>query len=110
MNWKPGKSECFLIFRGKGSTGRLQRRRVLPKGGLAVTVPRRGVKLLVVSCYKHLGGVISAGGTLGAAAQHLRGQAAQSYAPIACKIFGSPVVSAQLKIHLMQLQVFKFST
>jgi len=102
VNWKAGKSECFLTYRGKGATTRLQRRRILPGGGLAVAVPRREVQLLVVSCYKHLGGVISAGGTLGAAAQHLRGQAAQSYAPLACKIFGSPVVSAQLKFHLMQ--------
>ena len=41
-------------------------------------------------------------GSLGPAAQHLRGAAMKSYAPLAIEIFGSPVVSNDLKFWMLQ--------
>ena len=101
INWKAGKSECFLVYRGAAATACLQRRRVREDGSLAVEVTALGVQLLVVPRYCHLGGVISADGSLAAAAQHLRASAAKAYGPLACKIFGSSVVAPGLKLWFM---------
>eukprot|EP00959_Pyramimonas_sp_CCMP1952_P451518 9453517-Pyramimonas_sp.AAC.1 len=48
INWKPGKSECFLVYRGTGATSCLEKRRVQRGGGLAIAVPGRNVLLHVV--------------------------------------------------------------
>ncbi|CAK0891389.1 unnamed protein product, partial [Prorocentrum cordatum] len=102
INWKPGKSECFLVYRGTGATSCLEKRRVQRGGGLAIAVPGRNVLLHVVPKYTHLGGVVCSNGSLGPAAQHLRVAAMKSYAPLATKLFGSPVVSDDLKFWMMQ--------
>ncbi|CAK0802742.1 unnamed protein product, partial [Prorocentrum cordatum] len=46
--------------------------------------------------------VLCSNGSLGPAAQHLRGAAMKSYAPLATKLFGSPAVSDDLKFWTMQ--------
>jgi hypothetical protein len=101
INWKPGKTECFLRYRGKNATKRLDARRVGPSMTLAVIVPNTDKMVTVVDEYRHLGGMISADGSLHSDAQVKVSSSLCAYVPLAMKIFGSPVVSAGLKMKFM---------
>eukprot|EP00973_Karenia_brevis_P041692 5769755-Karenia_brevis.AAC.1 len=84
VNWKPGKTECFLCYKGPGSTKALEQRRVRPNGGLGVQVPGcPGVVISVVSTYRHLGGIIEADGSLVPDANAKIKSALSAYAPLA---------------------------
>eukprot|EP00972_Heterocapsa_arctica_P020754 3058429-Heterocapsa_arctica.AAC.1 len=48
INWKPGKTECFLQYRGRNATARLHARRTGPSGALVVKVPGTDLFITVV--------------------------------------------------------------
>ena len=106
INWNKGKTECCLLYRGRGATEALANRRQ-PDGSYAITVPAcgshdqyRGVVLHVVHWYKHLGTIIACDGSDILDAQLHSGAAMNAYAPLACKIFGSSRVGVNLKLIL----------
>ena len=104
INWKPGKSECMLRYRGKGAAAKYEQRRA--DGKLRVRVKDiEGCYLTVVESYKHLGGVISIRGDIIADANHKLGAAMTAYVPIALKIFGDHSVSDFLKLHFAQMLI-----
>ena len=96
INWGPGKTECFVKFRGKHASGCYAKHR--RQGKLLFPVP--GVSehtLVAVNQYKHLGSVVSCDGDVVPDAQYKKQNALSTYCPIACSIFGSPHVDDQLK-------------
>ena len=98
VNWSPGKTECFLTLRGRGSE--VLRRKVSAQGGIRL-LPGSGPPLLrVVSSYKHLGSVLDPSGS-GAPDVPNRVQAAgAAYSPIARQVFGCNAISRAARLHL----------
>ena len=102
VNWKPGKTECFLRYRGKGATKRLEKRRVGPDNSLAIKVPGYdSTCITVVNKYKHLGGIIMDDGSSYCDAQAKAQSAMSAYVPLAAKIFGSPRICEPLKMSFL---------
>ena len=101
VNWKPGKTECFLRYRGRQAAAKLQARRTGPDSSLVVAVPGTPHVITVVGKYKHLGGVTCADQSIAADAQCKRRAAAAAYGPLAVKIFASTKVEEELKLQLM---------
>ena len=101
INWKPGKTECFLRYRGRQAAAKLQARRTGPDSSLVVAVPGTPHVITVVGKYKHLGGVTCADQSITADAQCKRRAAAAAYGPLAVKIFASTKVEEELKLQLM---------
>ena len=103
INWAKGKSEALLIYRGKHAARTLDARRRAGTAGLFVKLPHissdKGPDQFVhvVTCFKHLGGHVTADGGLGTEATYRSSSAMQAYVPLAGKIFGSPHVAAQIK-------------
>jgi hypothetical protein len=96
INWKPGKTECLLKYRGQHAAKHLEARRFDSK--LRIDVPGSlNCKLHVVQSYKHLGSVISIDVSTVHDAKHKCGIAMAAYAPISTKVFGSDQVSFFLK-------------
>ena len=100
INWKAGKSEAFLVYRGKGAAKRLATRRPAPGKPPVVRVHAAALDLVVVSSYKHLGGDIAAVGGATALARHHRNSAMAAYGPLATKIFGAPQLPRELRRRL----------
>jgi DNA-directed RNA polymerase subunit RPC12/RpoP len=98
INWKPGKTECFIRYRGKGATKRLNARRVGPNNTLVVQVPDSEALITVVSQYKHLGGIVQADGCLIPDARCKAKSGLAAYMPIALKVFGSTLIFEELKL------------
>jgi len=101
INWAPGKTEMMLKYRGKHATAALERRRI--DGAIAVALPANAdaKHVVVVDRYKHLGSITSVNNCDMHEAQHRCSEALSAYAPLACKIFGSPKIGAWLKYHFM---------
>ena len=98
INLSPGKTEAILVYRGRGASAHLRARRPAPFEPPRIMVPGSTAVLHTVSVYKHLGGEITAAGSLVPLAHGRRKRALAAYSPIAMKVFGSP----QLKIDLKQ--------
>ena len=96
VNWKPGKTECFLRYRGKRSVRRLEARRLGPNGELLVKVPGTTQHITVVPSYKHLGGVVCDDGNLVIDVSCNVRSAMSAFIPIALKVFGSKRISAEV--------------
>ena len=97
VNWSPGKTEAILVYRGKGATECLRARRPAPSAPPRILVPGCSSVLHVVMAYKHLGGEITAAGSLVPLANGRRKRALAAYSPIAMKVFGSRHVTLDLK-------------
>ena len=98
INWSPGKTEAILVYRGRGAVERLRARRPAAFATPRISVPGSNSILHIVSVYKHLGGEITAAGSLVPLAHGRRKRALAAYSPLAMKIFGS----LQLKLDLKQ--------
>ncbi|CAK0824114.1 unnamed protein product [Prorocentrum cordatum] len=61
-NWKPGKTECSLIYRGHNAAAHYAARRIGPRGALQVKFPGSSGHVTVVHQCKHLGGIAEVGG------------------------------------------------
>ena len=97
INLSPGKTEAILVYRGKGATECLRARRPTPSEPPRIIVPGSSSALHVVTAYKHLGGEITAAGSLVPLAHGRRKRALAAYSPIAMKVFGSRHLTLDLK-------------
>jgi hypothetical protein len=100
INWKPGKTEAILQYRGRDATAKTQSRR--KDGKLQITVPGCDVMINVVEKYTHLGGAIARTGSLQHDAAAKSSSAMGIYALIAFKVFASKRVTNELKVLFMQ--------
>ena len=102
INWKPGKTEAIIIYRGKDAKAE--------KSGLATSETTGHLSIFpgsdndaqanVVPQYKHLGSVITASGSLVPEARQRMQSAMNAFAPLAMEIFGSKAVGIQRRILL----------
>jgi hypothetical protein len=99
INWKPGKSEAMLRYRGRHASKRLDARR--SAAGLGIGIDD-GNTLHLVSEYKHLGGIIAMSGAISAEAAHRASSAMSAYGPLAGKIFGAESIPTPLKLAFLR--------
>ena len=102
INWKPGKTECFLVYRGQRAGIHYSSRRVGPNNKLVVRVPGKTDAITVVNRYKHLGGIQRPDGKNIDEAHHRSNTAMTAYAPLATRVFGSTVVCNTTKFSLLR--------
>eukprot|EP00973_Karenia_brevis_P000914 125934-Karenia_brevis.AAC.1 len=100
LNWKRGKSECIVRYRGHGATAVYQSH--IADGCIVYEVPSipgltSGNVLHAVDRYAHLGCVISASGGLHDDAKKKETAALSAYAPIAVRVFGCTKLQEELK-------------
>ena len=88
INWKPGKTEGMLLYRGSDAQRRMHARRPSPTAAPSIAIPGTDQRVLLVDCYKHLGGEIHIGGSIIELANGHRKAALNAYAPLASKISG----------------------
>ena len=100
INWRKGKTEAMIKYRGKDATKHFEQRR--DQLGLHVKLPQAfgDQRLHIVDRYKHLGGVVAIGGSVMYEVQQRCSNAMAAYTPISAKVFGSPHVLPWLKFHL----------
>eukprot|EP00973_Karenia_brevis_P072878 10121135-Karenia_brevis.AAC.1 len=99
INWKAGKSEALLQYRGKHAHLYREKRR-LPSGKLGIKLPDTASAsiLNVVSIYKHLGSKTTSNGSCVDEA-HARVQAMMvSYGPLVSRVFTSKYFSNENKV------------
>jgi hypothetical protein len=99
INWKQGKSEAMLRYRGRHAAKRLDARRA-PRG-LGINIDD-GNFLHLVGEYKHLGGFIAMNGSIAAEVTHRVSSAMSSYGPLAGKLFGASAVPTALKMAFLR--------
>ena len=78
INWKPNKTECFVQFRGKHATKRLDERRNV-NGDIVFRADGSSTEVRAVRSYKHLGGIVDADGSLGSEARNRHQMAMAAY-------------------------------
>jgi hypothetical protein len=101
INWKPGKTECFLVLRGKHAD-KARAQLVKTADGFSIPLPPEcgDVSLRIVGEYKHLGSVID---NVGTALQDvpIRCSAAMvTYSPLAKKVFGAIRIQRAVRMRL----------
>ena len=104
INWKPGKTEAIIVYRGIGATS--------AKQGLAERCSVRcfhvpgacsndpDVFVNVVSSYKHLGSIIDETASYVPEANNRSSKAMNSFAPLAVRVLGSLSISRNRRIRL----------
>ena len=101
INWKPGKSEAMLKYRGRRACKHYEARRI--DGKLFIPVPGSGgERLTVVQRYKHLGGFHDITGAVLCDAKHKVDVALSAFVQLAHKVFGCPTVGLWMKHHFAQ--------
>ena len=78
LNWKAGKTEAMLAFRGEGARGSAIQFHIIQESG----IPVDGDRLRAVSYYKHMGTCSRPGRSLVAEAKHRIGSMFSQYRPI----------------------------
>ena len=105
LNWKPGKSEAFLIFRGKHAA--LYNKRVRDSMNTVKLPLGAGCdSLRIVESYTHVASVLSYDGSCNLDVLKRIASANASYAPLALKVFGASSVTVKVKLHLAESLVF----
>ncbi|CAK0870212.1 unnamed protein product, partial [Prorocentrum cordatum] len=99
INWKKGKSETIVRCRGPGAAKVIEELR--SEHGLRIPLDYGATAMRVVDGYQHLGGVISAGGSMVPEARQRASSAMSAYSPIAAKVFSSVVIGNAVKLHLL---------
>jgi hypothetical protein len=99
INWKPGKTEALIAYRGKRAIG--QKDKLVQADGTqafaAKTSDGKNVSINVVPQYKHLGTIIDVSRTLVPEAHQRVKSAMNSFVPLARPILGSTSVGAKRK-------------
>ena len=96
INWKPGKTETLLLFRGKNATEFMERVKK-EDGSCYIEVPNTCQRLHVVTHYKHLGSVVQGCNSNYLEARLRARNAMEAYVPLCIKIFGNESYSFNLK-------------
>ena len=102
VNFKKGKREALVFFRGSGAI-KCKASIVDPNGSRSLFIPLvhgRLINLCVADSYKHLGSHVTADGNLVPEANHRVEAASGAYAPISFKILGNPSMSIERKLKL----------
>ena len=99
INWKAGKSECFLVFRGKHAAAHSRR---FPPGRSSLPLPAScgEERLRVVDQYKYLGSQVTCDNNVVPDAGYRVQRTMITYAPLACCLFGAPRISRKLRLSL----------
>ena len=100
INWDPGKTEAFLVLRGKGAVQLRQKVFGADPPGIDVDLVCGTSRLRLVHTYKHLGSMLSDNGTCDAEAGRRSKSALNAYAPIAVRVLGSKCISLRLRTTL----------
>ena len=100
LNFKPGKSEAFLVFRGKNAAKFTRKVFVEQHSSLPLPAVANADRLRIVQSYKHLGSVITPDGKPNLDVPNRTSSALTSYAPIAVSVFGSSCIAREVKINL----------
>ena len=102
VNWKPGKTECFITLRGKHAEP--QKQKLLKRDGEVVIPlpPDCGHPWLrVVRRYVHLGSGLDGSCGPGPDVQIRTTSAMSAFTPIAKKVFGNPWVARSVRLRLL---------
>ena len=99
INWKRGKSEAMIKYRGRNATRKLDARRTPEGKCIRINDTDR---LFLVDEYKHLGGIITSDGIIMPEVNQRASSAMSCYGPLATRVFGSTAVSLTLKKHFLQ--------
>mmetsp|Transcript_132726 Transcript_132726/g.264871 ORF Transcript_132726/g.264871 Transcript_132726/m.264871 type:complete len:539 (+) Transcript_132726:2-1618(+) len=113
VNWKPGKTEYMVTWRGPGANKEQERvPHVMNGNGILLRDKRRRCKhktavvadtvMLRVDQYKHLGSIISADRKLTAESKHREQAANTAYVSIQSKLLGSRWLCTEKKKMLVQ--------
>ena len=96
INWKAGKSECFLIFRGKRAA---EHRRRFPPDHSSLPLPSicGSEHLRVVDQYKYLGSKVTCDNSVIPDAAYRVQRTMLTYGPLAGCLFGSSRISRSLR-------------
>ena len=101
MNWKPGKSEAMVAYRGKNAAEHYDH--IRHEDGLYFDIPElEGNRLNVVDVYKHLGSVTAVSGLLKKDADHKESNFMNAYVPMAHRVFGSQDLEMHIKVALSE--------
>jgi hypothetical protein len=101
INWKPGKTECFLRLRGRHASA--ERDKSCKTGNvLPIPLPMAcgSSSLRIVSEYKHLGSSIDSCGSVLSDVSGRVSSAMSAYAPIAKKVSGATRISRVVRERL----------
>ena len=90
INFKAGKSEVLVDFRGEGSM--FYKDKIFNKdaGRLAFETIHGTKHILITKLYKHVGGMIAATGSMHPETTQRAASAMVNYAPLSVKVFGDP--------------------
>ena len=101
INWKPGKTECFLALRGKRAQ-ETRSKLVKIDDGLAIPLPPDcgATSLRIVSEYKHLGSTIANNGAAVPDVPLRATSALAAYSPLARKVFGAIRIQRTVRLRL----------
>jgi hypothetical protein len=99
INWKRGKSEAMIKYRGRRATQRLDAHR--SPDGKCIRINDTD-RVFLVDHYKHLGGIITSDGIIMPEVNLRASSAMSTYGPLATRVFGSSAVSVTLKKHFLQ--------
>ena len=106
INWKPGKTECSIVYRGKNAAAHYQARRAGPADSMVVRVPGSVNSISVVHQCKHLGGVTEIGGNNVVEVRARSQAAAEAYSPLSVRIYGNSLFPLQERWSLLRSLVF----
>ena len=99
INWNPGKTECFLVLRGKGSAAKY--REIAANNSQIIFSSSSDVPALrVVQVYKHLGSILEKSGAAAPDVPHRVTSAMSAYVPLALKVFGAARIARSVRLHL----------
>ena len=105
INFKPGKTEAFLVFRGKKAAVHTQR--IRDAGSvIRFACGEHERELRIVQNYVHLGSSLAADNFANADVQRRVSTAMQSYAPIATSVFGNSIFTMKARYDLAKSLVF----
>ena len=98
INWKPGKSEAILKYRGQGARAAAEAR--LHEGRTQVKLPTSADRefLNVVDVYKHVGSIASSDGSVIPDAKQRSSSALAAYLPLVGSVFSSARIPVSLKL------------
>jgi hypothetical protein len=102
INWKQGKTECFLTLRGKHANAQKEKL-VKVDGFVSIPLPPEcgHPALRVVRKYVHLGSGLDNHCSSAPDVQIRTSSAMAAFAPIAKKVYGNPLVARDVRVRLL---------
>ena len=105
INWKPGKTECFVRVVGKGASAQLELWRNA-SGVLAIPVPGCDQHVRVVAKCAHLGSVLTPCGNDVPLARARAKASMEAYGPLSLRVFGALHLPQAIRLQLLSVLVY----